>query len=138
MWDRFLTLIRRGEGAEESSGPRNEGAGDGWAEDDWADGVAASGPERVLGRAGVRCWGSKCGLGGGCGAWWGGVALSLDDGCSELAGAALESAIATSAGGAGRRDGLAAVCGEGRTGVWCAAGDSCVCCCCWWPPPKML
>ena len=137
MWDRFLTLIRRGEGAEASSGPRNEGAGDGWAEDEGADGAAASGPERVV--AGVRCCGSKRGLGGGCGcgAWWGGVALASDAACSELRGAALESAIATSAGGPGRRGGLAAVCGEGRTGVWCAAGDSCVCC--WWPPPpKML
>lgn len=52
LWicDRFFTLIRRGEAAEGSSGARSEGAGDGCAEDEGADG----GTERVFALAGVR------------------------------------------------------------------------------------
>jgi hypothetical protein len=45
----------------------------------------------------------------------------------ELDGGAPDSAMGTSAGGVTARGALADDEGDGRTGVWCAAGDSCVC-----------
>jgi hypothetical protein len=147
MWDKLLTLILLGEQA----GDCREWAGEGCTgagPDEGTVRVFANAPEAGLEPVGVGCWecGRTRGLGG-----TGAVSCEADalELCSavlcccecwlgvELDGGAPESAMATSAGGATTRGALALDDGDGRTGVCCTAGVSCVCLCVL-PPPNML
>jgi hypothetical protein len=142
MWDRLLTLIRCWD-ADVANGDRGAWLEDSGVDRDMAEGTvggwaAALGVELVPAGVGCSECGRKRGLGGGCRL---APVLASDgvdcEGCAgvELDAGATESAMGTSADGATiRGDGFALACVEGRTGVWCTAGDSCVC---WWPPPNM-
>ena len=74
MWDRLVTLIRRGEGAAELAGDRSECAGEGWAGVEPNEGTGrgmAKVPEggfEPLWAGGCDC-GRKDGLDGGPGCW---------------------------------------------------------------------
>jgi hypothetical protein len=135
MWDKLVTLIRRGDVDVESAGERKDCAGEGW--------VAAD-PDKATGRDvvpdGVDCcdWGCTRGLGGGraacwgtgrcdagseasccCERWAGGVDVDVVVVVVELGGGASVSAIGTSAGAAATRAGGFGFAeeGDGRTGV---------------------
>jgi hypothetical protein len=158
MWDKLVTLIRRGDADVESAGERKDCAGEGWAAAD-PDGAT----DRAAVLDGVGCCDCGCtrGLGGGRTACWGVGRCDAESAASaccerwadvvvvvvaddddvvvvELGGGASVSAIGTSAGAtATRAGGFGFAEGDGRTGVWCTAEDSCVCACPL-PPPNMV
>ena len=126
--------------AGEAAGERNDCAGEGWsgaATDEGTVRVFGREPEAGLEFEGCEC-GRKRGLGGVGTACcdvgvpvvvgWGLLCCCCDGWPGvELDCGAPESAMGTSAGGTTTRGALALDVDDGRTGVWCTAGDSCVC-----------
>ena len=137
MWERLLTLMRLGDGA----GDRKDWAGEGWMGACPVEGmvlVFVKAPEAGFEPEGAGwCeWGRKHGLAGGAGSACVGAVVGASWEllwcCDRWLGVELDcgapvSAMGTSAGGATTRGAFALGEGEGRTGVCCAAEESCVC-----------